>query len=123
MHSTSSTTLPYHEKLKELQLTVLAPSDLIQLTRTNRSIIIIGNLEMTTEVHSHDGLGQHSHAGFNAAEHGHSHEILDGPGSYIGREMPLIEGRDWNDRAFTIGIGGYATCHCYMQEDLLLRLL
>ena len=61
-------------------------------------------------VHAHDGLAPHSHdhGGFNAAEHGHSHEVLDGPGSFMGREMPLIEGRDWNDRAFTIGIGGYA---------------
>ena len=61
-------------------------------------------------MHSHDGVDSHSHdhPGFNAAEHGHSHEILDGPGSYMGREMPLIEGRDWRDRAFTVGIGGYA---------------
>ncbi|KAL5338565.1 P-loop containing nucleoside triphosphate hydrolase protein [Aspergillus crustosus] len=52
--------------------------------------------------HSHD----HSHSHDNIADHGHSHEILDGPGSYINREQPLIEGRDWKDRAFTIGIGG-----------------
>lgn len=58
--------------------------------------------------HTHDGLESHSHGGFDAATHGHSHEILNGPGSYIGREMPLAEGRDWTDRAFTIGIGGYA---------------
>lgn len=61
-------------------------------------------------VHSHDGLAPHSHShdgsGFSAAEHGHTHEKLDGPGSYLGRELPLIEGRDWNDRAFTVGIGG-----------------
>ncbi|KAJ4306853.1 hypothetical protein N0V88_000224 [Collariella sp. IMI 366227] len=58
--------------------------------------------------HSHDGGHSHSHSHdtFNAAEHGHSHEILDGPGSYLGREMPLTEGRNWNDRAFTVGIGG-----------------
>lgn len=59
--------------------------------------------------HSHEGAS-HSHShdsnGFNAQEHGHSHEILDGPGSYLGREMPITEGRDWTDRAFTIGIGG-----------------
>lgn len=55
--------------------------------------------------HSHDGGVGHSHDDpFNG--HGHSHDILDGPGSYINREMPLIEGRDWKDRAFTIGIGG-----------------
>ena len=61
-------------------------------------------------MHSHDGHTSHSHdpTAFNAAEHGHSHDILDGPGSYMGREMPLIEGRDWRDRAFTVGIGGYA---------------
>lgn len=60
--------------------------------------------------HTHDD-GSHAHAhdrsfGFNAAEHGHSHEILDGPGSYLGREMPIVEGRDWSERAFTVGIGG-----------------
>ncbi|KAJ9664893.1 hypothetical protein H2201_004945 [Coniosporium apollinis] len=53
--------------------------------------------------HSHDGPS-HSHGG--SADHGHSHEILDGPGSYLGREMPIIEGRDWKERAFTVGIGG-----------------
>ncbi|MCJ1253927.1 hypothetical protein MMC24_001741 [Lignoscripta atroalba] len=67
---------------------------------------------MPANTHTHDGPAPHSHShdhdhnGFNAAEHGHSHEILDGPGSYMGREMPIIEGRDWSDRAFTVGIGG-----------------
>ncbi|KAA6414401.1 MAG: urease accessory [Lasallia pustulata] len=59
--------------------------------------------------HAHDGLPSHSHShstNFNAAEHGHSHDFLDGPGSYMGREMPVIEGRDWNERAYTVGIGG-----------------
>ncbi|KAG7138334.1 putative urease accessory protein ureG-like like [Verticillium longisporum] len=59
--------------------------------------------------HSHDDGASHSHshdASISAAEHGHSHEILDGPGSYLGREMPIVEGRNWSDRAFTIGIGG-----------------
>ncbi|GKU02243.1 urease accessory protein [Fusarium langsethiae] len=55
--------------------------------------------------HSHDGQS-HSHDGFNVQEHGHSHEILDGPGSFLGREMPIVEGREWSERAFTIGIGG-----------------
>lgn len=63
--------------------------------------------------HSHDGLPAghtHSHddgpSSFNAQEHGHSHEVLSGPGSYLGREMPLAEGRAWAGRAFTVGIGG-----------------
>lgn len=58
--------------------------------------------------HSHDGINfhaSHSHEA-PAADHAHTHEILDGPGSYMGREMPIIEGRDWSERAFTVGIGG-----------------
>ena len=57
-------------------------------------------MAMLGQDHSHG----HSHA--NAGDHGHTHEILDGPGSYLHRESPLMEGRDWNDRAFTVGIGG-----------------
>ena len=68
--------------------------------------------------HSHDGGIGHSHDDpFNG--HGHSHEILDGPGSYVNREMPLIEGRDWKDRAFTIGIGGYVPHHGIIHINLL----
>ncbi|KAI9852431.1 MAG: hypothetical protein M1838_000750 [Thelocarpon superellum] len=58
---------------------------------------------MLAQAHSHDGV-PHAHAG--AADHGHTHEILDGPGAYLGREMPIIQGRDWKRRAFTVGIGG-----------------
>ncbi|KAJ5613126.1 hypothetical protein N7510_006320 [Penicillium lagena] len=74
--------------------------------------------------HSHDTGLSHSHDPLDG--HGHSHEILDGPGSYANREMPLIEGRDWKDRAFTIGIGGpvgsgktalmLALCHALRDE-------
>lgn len=56
--------------------------------------------------HSHEGGPSHSHD-HPAGDHGHTHEILDGPGSYMGREMPIIEGRNWSERAFTVGIGGY----------------
>lgn len=58
---------------------------------------------MATHDHSHDGAS-HSHPG---GDHGHTHEIYDGPGSFLGREMPIVEGRDWRERAFTVGIGGY----------------
>lgn len=68
--------------------------------------------------HSHEGHS-HAHSTFNAEEHGHSHEILDGPGSYLGREMPLIEGRDWNDRAFTVGIGGYVLLSSRDSTDFI----
>ncbi|KAF3914266.1 hypothetical protein AA313_de0208340 [Arthrobotrys entomopaga] len=60
---------------------------------------------MQSHSHSHDGGPTHSH-GFNAQEHGHSHEILDGPGSYLARELPIVEGRNFKERAFTVGIGG-----------------
>ena len=58
-----------------------------------------------THTHDHVGGQPHTHE-FNAAEHGHSHEILNGPGSYTDREMPIVTGRDWNERGFTVGIGG-----------------
>jgi urease accessory protein len=70
--------------------------------------VSIHNASMAQQhTHSHDGGPSHSHANGSAADHGHTHEILDGPGSYLHREMPIIEGRDWKERAFTIGIGGY----------------
>jgi urease accessory protein len=70
--------------------------------------------------HSHEGGVSHSHdsSGFNAQEHGHSHEILDGPGTYLGREMPIIEGRTWSDRAFTIGIGGFVRSSASQVEPV-----
>merc|ERR1712072_778352 len=55
--------------------------------------------------HSHDHAHSHDHS-HDAPDHGHTHEILDGPGSYLGREMPIVEGRDFRERAFTVGIGG-----------------
>ncbi|KAI5791690.1 CobW/HypB/UreG, nucleotide-binding domain-containing protein [Peziza echinospora] len=55
--------------------------------------------------HSHDHGHSHSHD-HAAADHGHSHEILTGPGSFLARELPIVEGRDFRDRAFTVGIGG-----------------
>src|SRR5882724_9373682 len=38
------------------------------------------------------------------AADGHTHEHLDHPGSFHNREKPL--GRDFNQRAFTVGVGG-----------------
>ncbi|KAI9230933.1 MAG: urease accessory protein UreG [Piptocephalis tieghemiana] len=48
----------------------------------------------------------HSHTHEGAADHGHTHEILDHPGRYPAREMPDFSMRDWSERAFTVGIGG-----------------
>ena len=41
-------------------------------------------------------------------QHGHAHEHLEHPGKFAERDLPDYTGRDWNERAFTIGIGGYA---------------
>nr|OQO28930.1 putative urease accessory protein ureG-like [Rachicladosporium sp. CCFEE 5018] len=54
--------------------------------------------------HSHENGHSHDHPG--GADHGHTHEILEGPGSFLGREMPIVAGRDFRERAFTVGIGG-----------------
>lgn len=69
--------------------------------------------------HSHDG-SSHSHAG---GAHGHTHEIMDGPGSYLKREMPIVEGRDFRERAFTVGIGGYAQHDLPWQLERLANIL
>ncbi|KAJ2287259.1 hypothetical protein IWW55_006769, partial [Coemansia sp. RSA 2706] len=52
--------------------------------------------------HSHDHGHSHSHA----IEHGHTHDVLDHPGRYHERPPYNRTGRDWGERAFTIGIGG-----------------
>ncbi|GAB1737054.1 hypothetical protein NU219Hw_g416t1 [Hortaea werneckii] len=47
-----------------------------------------------------------NHHTHELGSHGHSHEILGGQGSFIGRELPVFDGRSFKDRAFTVGIGG-----------------
>lgn len=53
--------------------------------------------------HSHDGLAEHSHDGDDPG-HGHTHESWLHPGLFHERDKPL--NRDYQQRAFTIGIGG-----------------
>jgi urease accessory protein len=39
--------------------------------------------------------------------HGHTHEHMDNPGEFDKRDPPLDEAkRNWDERAFTVGIGG-----------------
>lgn len=52
------------------------------------------------EAHSHS----HSHAG--AGEHGHTHPIMEHPGKFSQRDLPDYSKRDWQERAFTVGLGG-----------------
>ncbi|ORX41024.1 CobW/HypB/UreG, nucleotide-binding domain-domain-containing protein [Kockovaella imperatae] len=66
------------------------------------------------DLHTHDGSTFHTHghdhhatgAQLGPTEHGHSHEHLENAGKFAERDMPDYTGRDWSERAFTIGIGG-----------------
>jgi len=46
----------------------------------------------------------HSHN--HGDEHGHTHEHLDHAGKYAERDLPDYSGRNFEERGFTIGIGG-----------------
>eukprot|EP00440_Ansanella_granifera_P002684 gb/GFBE01002922.1/.p1 GENE.gb/GFBE01002922.1/~~gb/GFBE01002922.1/.p1 ORF type:complete len:285 (+),score=56.75 gb/GFBE01002922.1/:1-855(+) len=52
-------------------------------------------LSLSQQLRCHGGHG-----------HGHTHEHMDHPGRFSERENPLWAQRDWDERAFTVGIGG-----------------
>ncbi|KAF6757560.1 CobW/HypB/UreG, nucleotide-binding domain-containing protein [Ephemerocybe angulata] len=54
--------------------------------------------------HSHDAGASHSHD--HGGDHGHTHEQLDHPGKYAERDLPDYSSRNFEERGFTIGIGG-----------------
>ncbi|KAJ1867035.1 hypothetical protein LPJ78_001352 [Coemansia sp. RSA 989] len=54
--------------------------------------------------HTHEHSHGHEHS--HAIEHGHTHDVLDHPGRFHERPPYNRTGRDWGERAFTIGIGG-----------------
>ncbi|KAL4070023.1 P-loop containing nucleoside triphosphate hydrolase protein [Scleroderma yunnanense] len=55
--------------------------------------------------HSHErGSALHTHE--PGAEHGHTHEHLDHPGKFSERDLPDYSARNFEDRGFTVGIGG-----------------
>ncbi|KAG0272725.1 hypothetical protein BGZ95_011492 [Linnemannia exigua] len=80
--------------------------------------------------HDHDHSGAHSHShshshespkltgsqkynqtkydGWTQADidHGHRHEQIDTAGKFVERSLPVYDNRDWDERAFTVGIGG-----------------
>ncbi|KAH6911439.1 urease accessory protein ureG [Coprinopsis sp. MPI-PUGE-AT-0042] len=58
-----------------------------------------------SHTHSHDGDGQHSHS-HGLQEHGHTHEVMEHPGKYAERDLPDYSSRNFEERGFTIGIGG-----------------
>lgn len=74
-----------------------------------------------SHTHDHGGIS-HSHG---LGEHGHTHEILDHPGTlffpfincsnqtfvlgkFAERDLPDYSNRNFDERGFTVGIGGFA---------------
>jgi len=55
--------------------------------------------------HTHDTGRESSHAHV-PGEHGHTHEHLDHPGKFSERDLPVYKSRNFEERGFTIGIGG-----------------
>ncbi|EPS98666.1 hypothetical protein FOMPIDRAFT_1031339 [Fomitopsis schrenkii] len=53
--------------------------------------------------HSHDGEASHTHG---PGEHGHTHEHLEHPGKFAERDLPDYSSRNFEERGFTVGIGG-----------------
>ncbi|KAG6336266.1 hypothetical protein ID866_2820 [Astraeus odoratus] len=70
------------------------------------SVQFINNMATTTGIqpltHSHERGATHDHGG----EHGHTHEHLDHPGKFSDRDLPDYSSRNFEERGFTVGIGG-----------------
>jgi len=68
------------------------------------TVQFINNLSSSAPppTHTHD-RGDHGHT---HGDHGHTHEHLDNPGKYAEREMPKTHSRNFEERGFTVGIGG-----------------
>ncbi|KAF9153041.1 hypothetical protein BG015_004220 [Linnemannia schmuckeri] len=66
--------------------------------------------------HSHDGPKLTSSQKYNLTkydgwtqadiDHGHRHEQIDTAGKFVERSLPVYDNRDWEERTFTVGIGG-----------------
>ncbi|KAL0960874.1 hypothetical protein HGRIS_005889 [Hohenbuehelia grisea] len=72
------------------------------------SVQFINNLsgsQQTPGSHSHEAGGA-SHSHDHAQEHGHTHEHLEHPGKYAERDLPDYSQRNFEERGFTVGIGG-----------------
>ncbi|OCH91124.1 urease accessory protein UreG [Obba rivulosa] len=72
----------------------------------NETVQFINNLSTSAAqaAHTHEHGGQtHSHS---PGEHGHTHEHLEHPGRFSERDLPDYSSRSFEERGFTIGIGG-----------------
>ncbi|KAF8133398.1 urease accessory protein UreG [Boletus edulis] len=70
------------------------------------SVPFINNLSASTNLsHAHEQGGvvhSHDHGG----DHGHTHEHLDHAGKFAERDLPDYTSRNFQERGFTVGIGG-----------------
>jgi hypothetical protein len=89
------------------------------------NVQFINNLSLARAHHTHDTERDYAHT-HGPGEHGHTHEHLDHPGGvtpgYYGsqtnaflhvgkfseRDLPEYTSRNFEERGFTVGIGGYA---------------
>jgi len=55
--------------------------------------------------HTHDTERDFTHT-HGPGEHGHTHEHLDHPGNFSERDLPEYTSRNFEERGFTVGIGG-----------------
>ncbi|EIN12342.1 urease accessory protein ureG [Punctularia strigosozonata HHB-11173 SS5] len=68
---------------------------------------ISGSGTAPPHTHSHEAGGPtHSHSHDGVGDHGHTHEQMDNPGKFSERDMPDYSSRNFEERGFTIGIGG-----------------
>ncbi|KAJ3746841.1 CobW/HypB/UreG, nucleotide-binding domain-containing protein [Lentinula detonsa] len=65
----------------------------------------LSNSSTSEHTHSHSANGGASHT-HGPSEHGHTHEHYDDAGKYTERDMPDYSARNFEERGFTIGIGG-----------------
>ncbi|KAF9485885.1 urease accessory protein UreG [Pholiota conissans] len=75
------------------------------------NVQFINSLSSTEAVpgaaHTHDHSGNgHSHTHDGPGEHGHTHEHLEHAGKYSERDLPEYSSRNFEERGFTVGIGG-----------------
>lgn len=69
--------------------------------------------EHSAEYVSHDhSHGSHTHDG--PGDHGHTHEHLENAGKYSERDLPDYSSRNFEERGFTIGIGGYVVSFSHL---------
>jgi len=64
---------------------------------------VIPGTERASHAHNTEREYAHEHV---PGDHGHTHEHLDHPGTFSERDLPEYTSRNFEERGFTVGIGG-----------------